>query len=152
MCGINDYIRPPVPLYSDALDSHNTYKQPSNDFFGFPTTLILGKWWLGWRTWILLILKRHLFYCKLKNWHHSDMHTHLWWAGFVIKSGKWTSKILDIWDEDQTRSPCCPCQWQKCWGVLSGQSACHPLSLTSSVASVPFTIAWSSLHLERELL
>lgn len=81
----------------------------SNDFFGFPTTLILGKRCLGWRTWILLILKRHLFYCKFKNWHHSNMYTHFWWVGFVIRSGKWTSKILDIGDKDQTTSPCCPC-------------------------------------------
>lgn len=30
------------------------------------------------------------------------MHTHLWWAGFVIRSGKWTNKILDIqrWGSD----------------------------------------------------
>ena len=50
MCRINDHTRPPISLCSDTLPSHKTCRQPSNDCVSFPTTLILGKRHLGWRT------------------------------------------------------------------------------------------------------
>lgn len=123
-CRMNDHPGPPVSLCSNALPSRKTCKQPPNNCANFPTTLILGKGQLGWKTWILWTLKRHLLHCKLINWHHSDIHSNCQRVGFVIRCEKETSQSWTSTGEDQTTSRCCPCQGQTPWKALLEQSGC----------------------------